>query len=278
MEAFAVRRVGWAAAVGLAGAASIAVLLTLASGPVAADPADLTPDLVTMVIQQEDLMIQVEGDRTLLRLTNEVGNRGNGPLEVYPSAASLNCDVDDDPANDRDASQRVFTDSNGTGAFERGADAVAYERPFGCLRFHPAHNHWHLLDFATYELRREPSGNLFAHSRKVGFCLTDARMAFPSPITPVTSTYPINPPGAIGCDSVTTQGISPGWADSYVLNLPGQEIEITGVPRGHYCLTTRADPGGVLDELDEDNNVRRTHLVLRPPKLIVRKLDSPCRV
>jgi hypothetical protein len=276
MEASAVRRVGLAASVALVGVAAIAVLLAVSR--VEAGPSDLRPDLVTLAIQQEDLLIQVEGHRTLMRFTNEISNRGNGPLEVYPTAESRNCDGDGDPANDRDASQRVFADSNGSGAFERDVDAVAYERGFGCMRFHAAHNHWHVLDISEYELRREPSGNLSAHTRKVGFCLTDARLAFQSAVTPQASTYPINPPEATGCQSTTVQGISAGWADAYLLALPGQQFDITGIPRGHYCLITRADPTGVLDELDEANNVRRAHIALRPAKLIVRKLDTPCRL
>jgi lysyl oxidase len=276
MEASAARRVGLAAGVGLVAAAAITVLLAVSS--VEADPADLKPDLVTLTIQQEDLAIQVEGKRTLLRFTNEIGNHGNGPLEIYPTPDSRNCDGDGDPANDRDASQRVFADSNGTGMFERDTDAVAYERRFGCMRFHAAHNHWHVLDIAGYELRREPGGRLFARTRKVGFCLTDARLAFPSAVTPNTSTYPINPPAQTGCQSVTTQGISAGWADAYLLALPGQEFDVTAAPRGNYCLITRADPTGVLDELDEANNVRRAHIALRPAKLVARRLDTPCRV
>ena len=276
MEEFAARRVALAAGVALAAVAAIVALLAVSR--VAAGLSDLSPDLVTLAIQQEDMVIQVDGDRTLLRFTNEIGNRGNGPLEIYPTPGSHDCDGDDDPSNDRDASQRVFADSNGSGTFERDADGVAYEREFGCMRFHAAHNHWHVLDISAYELRREPSGDLFAHTRKVGFCLTDARLAFPSPVTPERSTYPINPPDTTGCQSVTVQGISPGWADAYLLALPGQDFDITGIPRGHYCLITRADPTGVLDALDEDNNVRRAHIALRPTKLIVRKLDTPCRI
>lgn len=278
MESSTGRRVGLAAIAGLAAAAASALLLTISSPRVAADPADLPPDLVTLAIQQDDLLMKVEDDRTVLRLTNEIGNHGNGPLEVFPSSGSLNCDGDGDPANDRDASQRVFGDTDGNGAFDRIVDQVAYERLFGCMRYHPAHNHWHVLDFASYELRREPSARLLIRSRKVGFCLTDARQAFPSAVTPTVSTYPINPAGAVGCDSVSTQGISPGWADAYAFALPGQELQITGIPRGHYCLTTRADPSGVLDELDEDNNVRRVRLMLRPAKLYVRKLAGPCQI
>ncbi len=278
MEPSTWRRVGLAGAVAVAAAGAITLLLAISSARLAADPADLPPDLVTLAINQDDLIVAPDGARILLRMTNEIGNHGNGPLEVYPSSESLDCDGDGDPFNDRDASQRVFADTDASGGFDRAVDRIAYERLFGCMRYHPAHNHWHVLDFASYELRREPSARLFARSRKVGFCLTDARAAFPGAFTPATATYPINPPGSVGCDSIATQGISPGWADAYAFALPGQEIEITGIPRGHYCLTTRADPNGVLDELDEDNNVRRARLFLRPSKLIVRKLEGPCRI
>ncbi len=272
------RRLGLAIIVTVAGAATAAVLLAVSSTRVAAEPAGLPPDLVTLAVQQEDLLVEREGDRTLLRMTTEIGNRGNGPLEVYPSADSPNCDGDGAPDNDRDASQRVFSDSNGSGGFERGADSVAGERRFGCMRYHPAHNHWHVLDIASYELRREPTANLVARTRKVGFCLTDARPAFASPITPANAAYPINPPGSVGCTAVATQGVSPGWADAYALALPGQELDVSGLPRGQYCLTTRADPTGVIEELEEDNNVRRVRLALRPAKLGVRKLAGPCRI
>ena len=264
-----------AAAVGLFGAATIALLLSATR--VEAGPGDLAPDLVTLAIQQDDMAVTVEGERTVLRFTNEIGNRANGPLEIFPSAQSSDCDDNGDFANDRDAYQRVYTDSNGSGAFERGTDDIAEERLIGCMHFHPAHNHWHVLNIATYELRYEPTGDTVLVKRKVGYCLTDARLAFPSPVSPHSSTYPINPPNQTGCQAVTTQGISSGWADAYQLPLPGQDLNITGLPRGHYCLTSRTDPANVLTELDDANNVRRVHIALRPAKLVVQKLDSPCR-
>jgi hypothetical protein len=269
------RRTGMAVAVGFAGAAAIALLLSATR--VEAGPGDLAPDLVTLAIQQEDLAVVVEGKRTVLRFTNEIGNRANGPLEIFPSAQSSDCDGNGDFANDRDAYQRVFSDSNGSGAFERGTDEAASERLIGCMHYHPAHDHWHVLNIATYELRYEPTGDTVLRRRKVGYCLTDARLAFPSPVSPETSTYPINPPDATGCQAVTTQGISSGWADAYQLPLPGQDLDITGMPRGHYCLTSRTDPTDALTELDDANNVRRAHIALRPAKLVVQKLDSPCR-
>ena len=62
-----------------------------------------------------------------------------------------------------------------------------------------------------------------------------------------------------------------------MLTLPGQSLDVTELPRGSYCLTTRADPTGMLDELDELNNVRRVRLALRPEEPSVRKLPGPCR-
>ena len=102
------------------------------------------------------------------------------------------------------------------------ADAVASERRFGCMRYHPAHDHWHVLDISAYELRREPRRQaLRAHAQ--GRLLPDRRPArLPEPghaadldlsdqparIRPAASRSP-------------TQGISPGWADAYLLAAPG---------------------------------------------------------
>jgi hypothetical protein len=237
------------------------------------------PDLVTLPIAQENLFVGPdEKGTTVLRLSNEIGNRANGPLEVFPGPASVDCDRDDDPTNDRDASQRIFADTNGSGGYEAGLDAVDSERAFGCMRYHAAHNHWHVLDIARYELRRESTGKLAAHSRKVGFCFTDTRIAFPSVFTPAVGTYPIGSAKPVGCDATSTQGISAGWADLYAFALPGQELRIDGLPRGKYCLSSYADPLDLIDELSEDNNVRRVRLSLRPRKLRVSRLAGACRI
>ncbi|MGZ8666988.1 MAG: lysyl oxidase family protein [Solirubrobacterales bacterium] len=248
MEAQALTRIRLAATVAVASVAATALIL-LAS-PATGGPSALTPDLVTLAIQEENLVIE-PGDHggALLRLTNEIGNRANGPLEVFPGTVSAGCDGDGDPDNDRDASQRVFADTNGSGAYETGIDQVDSERRFGCMRYHPAHDHWHVLDVARYELRREATGKLVLSSRKVGFCLTDTRQAFPAGVSPAVPTYPLGSGKPTGCDATSTQGISAGWADVYTFALPGQDLDVTGLPRGHYCLTSRADPLDLLDEL-----------------------------
>ena len=277
MDTRALSRIGLAASVALGSSAAIWLIVAVSSA--SGGPAALAPDLVTLAIQQENLLVAPdEKGRTVLRLSNEIGNRANGPLEVFPGPASVDCDDDGDPENDRDASQRIFADTNGSGGYEAGVDVVESERGFGCMRYHPAHDHWHVLDIARYELRREATGELVAHSRKVGFCFTDTRLAFPSVVSPSAAIYPIGSAKPTGCDANSTQGISPGWADLYAFALPGQQLRVGGLPRGKYCLTSRADPLDLIEELDDNNNVRRVRLTLRPRKLRVRKLDGPCRV
>jgi lysyl oxidase len=251
--------------------------LAAASGAAEPGPTPLAPDLVVLPVQQDDLIVNPERGGLVLRFAAEIANLGNGPLEVSPSEASSDCDGDGDPANDRDTSQRMFADSNANGRFDRGTDAVYSERRFGCMRYHAAHEHWHVLDIASYVLRREPGRAGVAANRKVGYCLSDGRLAFPGRATPETAAYPFGPPGSEGCDAAATEGISVGWSDVYGLALPGQDLEITGLGRGGYCLVIRADPDGLLEEVDETDNVRRVHLRLRPNALLARKLQRPCR-
>jgi hypothetical protein len=270
-------RLGLAALVGLACIGATIVLLALSSSATAGGAAALPPDLVTIGAGPEDLMISWEKKRTLLRFTNEVGNDGIGPLEIAPSAASGDCDGDADPANDRDASQRVYEDSDTSGDFTPG-DAVASERRFGCMRFHPAHNHWHTLDFASYELRSEPRGKIVAARQKVGFCVVDTQRPFPGAGGPPTPVYPHGSSSPTGCDSTAVQGLSVGWSDVYALALPGQQLRIDRLRRGRYCLVSEADPRDLLAESDEGNNVTRTRLAIRPRRLTVRPVNGACRI
>src|SRR2546422_6578813 len=107
--------------------AAAATIVALAGGTVAStaragiEP-HLLPDLVTMKVTQGDLAVEHSGGKLLLRLPNEIGNKGRGPLEIYPSASSNNCDGDGHPSNDRDVYQRIFLDSNGNRVFDRAQD------------------------------------------------------------------------------------------------------------------------------------------------------------
>lgn len=267
-----------AAGVALASAAAIAAVVLLSARAEAGGSTALPPDLVTLALHHDDVVVTAEGGRRYLRLSTEIANRGQGPLEIFPSAASTNCDGDGNPANDRDASQRTFGDTDGDGGYSAGVDGVRTEQLIGCMRYHAVHDHWHVLDFARYELRREPRGRIVAKRRKVGFCVGDNRIAFAdSPRVPTSPAYPYGPPGSVGCNETATQGLSIGWADLYLFFVPGQELNVTGLRAGRYCLVSRADPRNLIEEANEENNVRRTLLVVDARHISATRLRGKCR-
>jgi hypothetical protein len=267
-----------AVAVAIASTATVAVVIVNTPRASADGAAALAPDLVTLPFHKDDLFVGSEKGKRLLRLSNEVGNIGSGPLEIFPSESSSDCDGDGDPANDRDAAQRLFEDSNGSGVYELGVDGVAAEQGVGCMRYHPRHDHWHVLDFTQYQLRREADAKLVRQSQKIGFCLTDARPAVAVAGSPAAPVYPLEQGALIPCDAGSTQGISVGWADEYALALPGQQLDVSRLEKGRYCLSSRVDPSNLLAESDDLNNVRRVRLLLDPDELRVRKLSRGCRI
>jgi hypothetical protein len=132
----------------------------------------------------------------------------------------------------------------------------------GTFEFHPEHDHWHFENFDSYELRdAAPDGSIgttvLASSRKVSFCLVDTWLADSS--LEHTGSQPYT-----DCSQGGVQGISVGWADIYAWHLPGQSLDIAGLPNGTYLLLVTADPGNVLAEggMGKSNNVAGTKFQL----------------
>ena len=262
----------------LASVAAAALFLGATAAPALAHH-PLVPDLVTQPFTQKDLFLDQFGkgkDRvSVLRLTNEVGNRGDGPLEIEASGASENCDGDSDPDNDRIASQRIFGDFDEDGEFERGIDTSYETSEIGCLRYHPAHSHWHVLDFAKYTLISEETG-VPAEGTKVGFCLGDSSNPFTS-IGPNQKFYSFSDCGGDGVPP-EFMGISVGWADIYGYTTPGQRIRVTGLNRGRYCLRSEADPVGNLIELNDANNATELRIRMNLERGKVTALSGACQL
>lgn len=200
----------------------------------ATNPDFLLPDLRTL--PPADIEIERSGDRKLLRLANAVLNGGPGALEVKGVP---------DPASERTTvTQHIFT-----------ADGTFLARPIGSFVFHPTHRHWHLENFARYELwTLTPEGirgHLIALTDKVSFCLRDlTRARFLENI----------PRAAYTSCGREIQGMTVGWVDTYGSHLPGQIVDITHVPDGVYALRSVADPGDLLLEFEEDNNSATTYI------------------
>jgi hypothetical protein len=208
----------------------------------------LLPNVITL--QPTGFVVTAAHGERFLRLSNTTANVGAGPLELQPR--KRDCDGDGNPANDRTAIQHIYHDVNGDGVFERHVDTTFDARVAGSFGFDVSHGHWHLHDFASYELLDLTSGATIAANEKVGFCLSDSVFPYPGI------------PGAVrerryrGCACNSVQGESIGHGDIYQWYLPGQWIDVTGVPDGEYCLVTTADPGGQLVESsDADNSFRQ---------------------
>jgi hypothetical protein len=248
----------------------IAVIAATPTPAVAGGGAVLLPDVVVRPIV-EIRIVKREGVK-LLRFASIIGNGGQGVVELRPdgpaASASNDCDGDGKPRNDRRAYQRVFRDADGDGVFTRGVDTMSDERFAGCSIFHPAHDHWHFEEFARYRLVKPKSGHVVAASEKVSFCVRDSiRFDGDLPGSPGLLHYG-------NCTENSTTGLSIGWADYYGSNLPGQELDVRGLPDGRYCLENEADPGARLDESDDGNNGESTLLRIRGKR--VRDLHEPC--
>jgi hypothetical protein len=138
-------------------------------------------------------------------------------------------------------------------------------RGVGFLRYVESsdHEHWHLLDFDRYELRRVGDFSLVVRDRKTGFCLGD-RYAISAEVEsePVyVGRCGLNARGLLRI----REGITPGFGDDYHPELEGQFLDVTSVRPGRYLLVHRANPTQSLVESDYSNNAASVLLELRRP-------------
>lgn len=141
----------------------------------------------------------------------------------------------------------------------------------GQFVWHPDHGHHHFENFAQYELRRIKGGRpdmspagLIAGGDKVSFCLMD------------TNDANSDEPSGLGGWPVYTsclagtgfQGISRGWADTYVFNREDQQIVVDGVPPGTYAVVVTVDPKNLVFETVETDNTVITKIKLTGDSLL----------
>jgi hypothetical protein len=127
------------------------------------------------------------------------------------------------------------------------------------------HNHWHVVRVATVRLvplddAGEPHGESLATDAKIGFCFYDHTHELPR--GPEGAVYSVHTCGHEG-DLLLGMGLSPGWNDTYRQSLPGQSIEVTGLPDGKYRLVTEVDEYAWFREADRSNNRTWIDLELR---------------
>ena len=158
--------------------------------------------------------------------------------------------------------------------------------PSGCLQlFHlsECHGHYHYENYADYrlwtaegykiwqalrrtDLRADDGVNAQLLSvavangelvigHKQGFCMVDS---YPYPL------YEGTAGPAKFHDCTLNQGISIGWSDEYGSHLPGQFVQITGLPEGDYVLENQVNPLQMLPESDYTNNFTAVKLHYTP--------------
>ena len=141
----------------------------------------------------------------------------------------------------------------------------------GTFRFSTSHDHWHLLRFQRYELRRVGSGKVLRRDHKAGFCLGD-RAHTPVKLPPGVKRAPqgfgvLGECGQGQPEALSLQeGLSVGWKDDYKPLIHGQFLPVSGLPRGNYVLAFRANEDGRLKELRRDNNASSAELRLAWPR------------
>lgn len=195
----------------------------------------LLPDL--RMLPPADFTIETTPDNIrLLRLTNYIMNWGPGQLEILGVS---------DPVSQRTVVTQHLYRVNGTFT----------NRPAGIFVFHPSHDHWHLENFARYEIWSLTSEGVLnenvALAAKVSYCLRDTgRSTLPG--------APANPLYLECLDKL--QGISVGWIDSYEYDIPDQTVDITALADGVYAVRCIVDPGDLFLETNENNNTSLSYI------------------
>jgi dipeptidyl aminopeptidase/acylaminoacyl peptidase len=216
---------------------------------------ELRPDLEQQAPSELELKTVTAGDRKrfLLGFRSATDNVGEGPLSVFAFRQSPVVPT-------MRASQRVRLIGGGIRTYPR----------VGFLRYtySASHDHWHLLGFQRYELRRGDDHRLVVRDRKSGFCLTDrwgnAAPGFvghrPRPV--FTDYCERSNTGAL----IVSQGTTVGYSDVYPAHYHGQNLDVTRVPAGTYVLVHRASPNLLIRELRYENNAASLRIRLSWPQ------------
>lgn len=182
-------------------------------------------------LRASSLRLSTPGDgRTYLRFSTTTTNGGAGPLEIIGGAT-------DQATGKQQVYQRVYN-SDGT-----------YAQYFaGSFEWHETHGHMHFNDFAIYTLDAvNAPGASQRTSAKTTFCIIDT--------TRMKGFKNGSRKPAYTTCGAAVQGMSVGWGDTYGYSLPGQAVDVTGLPDGDYTLTIEVDPKERITETNDADNI-----------------------
>ena len=191
--------------------------------------------------------------RVLLRATNNIKSRGEGPIELRGR-------------HDRGRSMNV------TQAILRTDGTWARFPTQARLRFVDVGatyggSFWKVRNPLRFELWRVDQARRKTRLVRTGpkqfYCFRDLERTRPGPLSPVEPVYPAcsqNPR-----ERKVTLGTSVGWSDIYPSSYDDQWIDVTGL-NGCFAYVLRLDPVNLFHETDRKNNVsqRIVRLPWRP--------------
>jgi hypothetical protein len=205
---------------------------------------DTLPDLVSVPAWRIGSEVDEDGTDRLTFNAHE-WNAGPAPLVVEGYRRGS--------GEVMDAYQFFYRDGKEVGSTETGT-----------MEYHdaPEHDHWHFLDFASYELVTA-KGSPVTTSGKQSWCL--------APTDPVDLSVPgaVWRPEATGLDSTCggrsalwlREVLPAGWGDTYG-QYQTQAFDLTGVRNGTYQIKITVNPNGNLHERTMSNNVSYRTVVL----------------
>jgi hypothetical protein len=231
---------------------SAVAALAIAVLPAAAGAAEpLLPDLDQEAPSQLDVAVLGTPKHPDFRLgfRSAVRNIGAGPFIIDGHRA---------PGNPTMTADQLVERDDGTEQVVRGVGRLRYVDAI-------THQHWHLLHFDRYELRKAGSSRALVRDRKSGFCLGD-RYQVLDPILPNAAPAPVftSNCGPRQPDLLNVrEGISVGYGDDYGAHIEFQDLPLTNLRNGRYVLVHRVNETRALRERNYDNDAASMLLDLR---------------
>ena len=182
----------------------------------------------------------------------------------------------------------VSTPNIGTADVNLGDPNAHIAANDGLYEYATCHRHFHFRHYTLYQLIDPATGYVWRAAKR-GFCMIDVEkyQAFPGPANNDRNYLSCGAPATATEPAITgNQGISMGWADTYVWKLGGQYFVLDGgdgqppVPPGDYTIRItvnppfvaaagepcpNTDPSGFchqLPELNYDNNVSEIQITI----------------